>query len=435
MFGLYAVWLVAIIYLEHIQPMMVARQCQWAEGDSTNILLVADPQLIDGHTYPGRPGPLLALSQHTVDVYIRQNYRAMVRSLRPDYIFFLGDYLDNGRLLLNEYYEQEFQRFEYIFAHKSYPRGDRWITSVPGNHDVGFGDGVKLQHRFEQHFGKPNHVRVIAGVEFVFLDTLLYSSSKPELRGSAASFVDGLPPKTMPRVLLSHVPLYRDTLKHACGPLRENPRFLLLTGYQYQLAIAPHLLEELLTKIEPDLIFSGDDHDYCDVTHDIGSVREVTVKSISMAMGIWKPAVQLLTIQNGADPWSYETHMCYLPRPYVDVVVYVAMAILTAVLLLVWNVLQRRQAYYHMTPLYLSVIVLATGEEVLPVPYPGIRLEKQPSTLVRARQRAANAANAARRAHYVFLKALRRWNLVAFARQCVLMGAAVIATYLVLVWV
>jgi hypothetical protein len=48
---------------------------------------------------------------------------------------------------------------------------------------------------------------------------------------------------------------------------------------------------------------SGDDHDYCEYVHAYGSagagspgVREVTVKSISMAMGVRRPGFQLLSL-------------------------------------------------------------------------------------------------------------------------------------------
>lgn len=58
---------------------------------------------------------------------------------------------------------------------------------------------------------------------------------------------------------------------------------------------------------------SGDDHDYCEIQH-LGGVREVTVKSFSMAMGIRKPGFQLLSIpENGRDSAGTVDMLCLLP--------------------------------------------------------------------------------------------------------------------------
>ncbi|WPK27322.1 hypothetical protein PUMCH_004703 [Australozyma saopauloensis] len=351
-----AIWLLLFLFYEHIIPYTAARRCLWGHvANQKNILFVADPQLIDSHTYPGRNSALLSLSQHTVDVYLKQNYKALVKHLKPDYIFFLGDYLDNGRLCADDYYEGEFKRFERIFNQfPQYVRGKNWFTSIPGNHDVGFGNGVKaaLQTRFASHFGHPNSIELINGVDFILLDTPSLSSEDPTVRQNAANFLHTLSKPTKPRVLLSHIPLYRDTTLQPCGPFRERNPFLQIAGHQYQLAVSPELLKELLLRIQPQLLFAGDDHDYCDITHDSGA-REFTVKSISMAMGIKYPAVQLLSFAGEGQSLNYDTRMCYLPQPYLDVVAYALMAVVSTVIILVWNIKQRSSRYnYSMLPVW-----------------------------------------------------------------------------------
>ena len=97
----------------------------------TNILLIADPQLIDNHTYPGRNELLLKLSKHTVDTYIKKNYNELLDQLQPNYIMFLGDLLDNGRDATDEYFAQEYNRFKRIFRPL-----DKMFLNVPGNHDI-----------------------------------------------------------------------------------------------------------------------------------------------------------------------------------------------------------------------------------------------------------------------------------------------------------
>lgn len=47
--------------------------------------------------------------------------------------------------------------------------------------------------------------------------------------------------------------------------------------------------------VKPKVIYSGDDHDYCEYWHPNG-VKEVTVKAFSMASGIDRPGFQLLSL-------------------------------------------------------------------------------------------------------------------------------------------
>jgi hypothetical protein len=74
--------------------------------------------------------------------------------------------------------------------------------------------------------------------------------------------------------------------------------------------------------------FSGDDHDYCELTHrgyasGGGGIREITVKSISWAMGVRRPGFVLVSLWNPVDaagkPLSgdggktVQTKLCLLP--------------------------------------------------------------------------------------------------------------------------
>ena len=78
---------------------------------------------------------------------------------------------------------------------------------------------------------------------------------------------------------------------------------------------------------KPFLTFchSGDDHDYCESNHssvvhdELTPIREVTVKSLSMAMGIQKPGFQLLSLaphqywQATKSAKTYADAPCLLP--------------------------------------------------------------------------------------------------------------------------
>lgn len=344
---LFIAWLATFVYNERIVPNFKARQCNWSSEDSTKILLIADPQLIDGHTYPGRNSLLLSLSQHTVDVYLKRNYKALLKNLKPDKIIFLGDYLDNARSSNEDYFLSQLNRFNDIFRkQKSYPKDKDWFVNVPGNHDIGFGDKVDLPHRdrFIEYFGNPNSVYTINNVDFVSIDSLSYSSDIEEIFKDSVNFINSLPTKSNPRILLSHIPLYRSN-DVSCGSLRENPNSFkpYLRGYQYQTTLDPRRTEELLSKVQPDVIFSGDDHDYCEVDH---PTKEYTVKSISMAMGIKFPAVQLLSIKQG-DSFNWETSICYTQTPYLNVVAYMFMTVISFFLILWWDIKQRSSRYNY----------------------------------------------------------------------------------------
>lgn len=161
--------------------------------------------------------------------------------------------------------------------------------------------------------------------------------------------------ETLPIILLSHVPLYRpaDT---DCGPLRERGHALTISGgYQYQNVLTETLSDTLIDKLE-DVgevrhIFSGDDHDYCKVTHsyslgtgsDAVSINEETIKSFSWAMGVRLPAFHMVSLWNPIDSYgqslfdgnTIQSHLCLLPDQLAIFIHYATMAGLTVLVLLV----------------------------------------------------------------------------------------------------
>ncbi|ODV59150.1 Metallo-dependent phosphatase, partial [Ascoidea rubescens DSM 1968] len=370
---LIVIWFFTFYYHERYLPYKAARSCDWSNwnhhdvghkypsenNDNNNnnnnnhninddnndleyykIMLIADPQLIDNHTYPNYNNFLLTLSKITSDNYLKKNFKSLSNYLKPQALIFLGDYLDNGRSSSSEYYSNEFNRFQNIFKNYNNLNSNK-IIMIPGNHDIGFGNGVKLDsvQRYEENFGT-----LIPKQLFNFLiiplDSLSLSNSEnPKIYSKPQKFLDNLSnqEKLLPRILLSHVPLIRNQDDY-CGKYRESNIFPFTKGYQYQTVLDSDISNDILDKIKPDLIFSGDDHDYCEVYHDIHNnkkkVKEITVKSISMTMGIKYPAVQLLTVyknknNNDENYLKYETEICYLPTPYIDIITYVILSIIS----------------------------------------------------------------------------------------------------------
>ncbi|RDX40898.1 hypothetical protein OH76DRAFT_1423437 [Lentinus brumalis] len=126
-------------------------------------------------------------------------------------------------------------------------------------------------------------------------------------------------------ILFTHVPLSRPE-GASCGPLRERGTLRQGRGLRYQNLLSPQASQFLLQTIRPAIVFSGDDHDYCEYVHTVhptntkrpsppASVPEVTVKS-SMAMGVRRPGYQLLSLippHTAYDGQSLAHRPCLLP--------------------------------------------------------------------------------------------------------------------------
>ncbi|KAK4035382.1 hypothetical protein C8A01DRAFT_38120 [Parachaetomium inaequale] len=469
---LVAAWVVVLLWGERWAFHSKVESCHWsnwenwpAGADPHRVALVADPQLIDPHSYPGRPWPLNPLTMLVTDNYLRRSYNQLQWQLDPDSVFFLGDLFDGGREWKTAhgefkdpewgphpkseqkylkkwhktygefYWLQEFARFGDIFFNpwvKSVAgqgvghKRRKLVASLPGNHDLGFGDQIKVpvRNRFETYFGEGNRIDVIGNHTFVSVDTVSMSAASSaearrhdlkEIYEPVGRFLGGLKKEKqkavdrelrflrgevpegqfqhkiehldkakfddkpardidapeLPTILLTHVPLHRPP-GTPCGPLREKwpptkpPKgqtdpvlpdhrnaISVSAGYQYQNVLNEKDSEDLIQKVGNVVhAFSGDDHDYCAVTHSPAQagVPEITVKSISMAMGVSKPGFLLLSLYNPIDPatgkplptpttTTLQTHLCLLPSQLSTYLRYVTLALVSIAILAIRAVL------------------------------------------------------------------------------------------------
>ena len=428
-------------------------------------VLVADPQLVDPHTYPGRPWPLSSLTVSHTDLYLSRAFSRIQSALAPQTIFFLGDLFDGGREWATEvstspekqyekydknFWPREYERFSELFvspwmkriADAGSTQTHKMIASLPGNHDLGFGNGIRLsvRERFNTFFGDGNRVEIIGNHTFVSVDTVSFSAKlQPELEISQKEHSEAKPinfdvwnptevflagviarksralqrelrvmngqPENplmdhslielsdksildfkeqrsiindLPSVLLTHVPLYRAP-GTPCGPLRERwppsktlnakepleddpPNAIRVEGgYQYQNVLQQSISKDLIHRIgNVEHVFSGDDHDYCEIVHREytsrgGGVREVTVKSMSWAMGVRKPGFLLVSLWNPLDENGHsiaspasqsdqvdeslrsttiQTHLCLLPDQLEIFLRYLSLFVLTVIIIL-----------------------------------------------------------------------------------------------------
>ena len=284
------------------------------------------------------------------------------------------------------------------------------VVGLPGNHDLGLGNGIRLpvRERFQAYFGDGNRIDVIGNHTFVSLDTVSLSAkgqpdpatgsqgvdeSSKDIWGPVEHFLhtakwekartvsrelrvrhgqpeneimkndiidveeprawtipldfDPIKNTDIPTVILTHVPLYRAP-GTPCGPLRERypssrtdggealekddaNAIAIQQGVQYQNVLTQEISKEVVERVgDVTHVFSGDDHDYCEVLHrgytsKNGGIREITVKSISWAMGVRKPGFVLLSLWNPVDENgkatspdaskspTIQSHLCLLP--------------------------------------------------------------------------------------------------------------------------
>ncbi|SCV04121.1 LANO_0G08284g1_1 [Lachancea nothofagi CBS 11611] len=353
--SLLCLWICLVQYYEVTFVKRAINRCKWSNwehwpktADPHHMAVLADPQIMDAHSYPGRPWIVNFFTQNVLDNYHARNWKQIHHTLDPDSTFFLGDLFDGGRRWNDSAWISEYVRFNSIFPKKP---NRLTVMSLPGNHDIGFGDTVVEESlsRFKSFFGDPSSKWEVGNHTIVLLDTISLSDSKSERVSSVPrDFLNRFAesPKSNPRILFTHVPLWRDPVSQTCGPDRESKKpFPMEQGLQYQTVIDVDISQEVLTKIEPSLVLSGDDHDFCRVNHKYHSKRgqetaeEVTVKSCAMNMGISRPAIQLLSLYNPQDSLAseetYHTNICYLPNPYKALKMYICTYVGT-ILFLVW---------------------------------------------------------------------------------------------------
>ncbi|KAG6836854.1 hypothetical protein H0H93_002295 [Arthromyces matolae] len=189
-----------------------------------------------------------------------------------------------------------------------------------------------IRNRYSQVFGPFNQQVVIHNHTFLLIDApglvdedyqraaygVGYDKWTPLPDGTAA-FVKSVKRDQNPLILLSHIPLARPD-SASCGPLREKGTIRRGVGHGYQNTLGKQTTAFLLQSIRPSTgrwHFSGDNRDYCEYTHvakktQSSDIREVTVKSFSLAKHIHHPGFQLLSLVN---PTNDVTDRSFLDAP------------------------------------------------------------------------------------------------------------------------
>ncbi|KIY49084.1 hypothetical protein FISHEDRAFT_42017, partial [Fistulina hepatica ATCC 64428] len=279
-----------------------------------------------------------SLRRLVFELNLRKNWYVTMR-LRPHFVFFLGDMLAGGKYITSEAeYEAYIAKLDDVFPMP----GSTQTFYLPGNNDIGMGEAkpmlpdIRILH--QRRFGPLSQQVNVRNHTFVCLDApglvdedyeraalhRPFESWIPR-QGGSIEFIETEGSKfEHPVILLSHIPLARpDTA--SCGPLRERGTIRRNVGYGFQSTLGKQTSTFLLSAINPDVIFSGDDRDACEYFHPFPgdptrSVKEMTIKSFSMAKGISRPGFQLLSINDGTPGQPLSSTLadtqCLLPDQY-----------------------------------------------------------------------------------------------------------------------
>nr|CAG8469908.1 10128_t:CDS:2 [Entrophospora candida] len=297
------IWMIALLLGEILIFSFSMKKCSWPEATEWDtsiatpfhVALIADPQIIDDYSY-GRTGILQKISEIYPDMYMRKNWINLQTIFDPDAIIFMGDLMDGGRELDDNKWESELHRFQHLFFPRKPTKTP--IYYMAGNHDIGFGDKIvdEAYNRFRKFFGRVNYMVNLGNHLIAVIDTIALSGSNEASKQEAMSLIETIAEGNssnlnLPKILLTHVPLYRprDT---DCGPLRQKNNYINQgRGYQYQNLVRKNITDLLLDKIKPSVVFSGDDHDYCEIKHEeAGEITEVSINSFRfLLLSLYNP--------------------------------------------------------------------------------------------------------------------------------------------------
>ncbi|KAJ1963105.1 hypothetical protein IWQ62_003319 [Dispira parvispora] len=347
-----------VLFTEVFEFRLAVQHCHWPYPKSTyadvepgtspygvvrphHLAIVADPQITDEYSY-GRTGFLLHLTNFITDLYAKRNYWFIESVLDPDTVVILGDMFDGGRQWADEAWNVEYQRFRRIFRLDHQQNTQRpTIYNVVGNHDIGVGETIipGAVDRYQRTFGPLNHQANVANHTLVFLDNLsLDNTHIPGLAANATQLLDELrahPKPFLPRILFTHIPLYRPDGTD-CGPHRYSLGTSILQhfGFQYQNLVREPVTRRILESVQPEAVFTGDDHDQCWIHHTLPAtgdhpdpasssdfrIPEYTIGSFSLGGGNPRPSFGLLSLHNPTGiPTAYnqttwELQLCLLPN-------------------------------------------------------------------------------------------------------------------------
>ncbi|XP_042036572.1 uncharacterized protein C630.12-like [Salvia splendens] len=323
------------------------------------IAVIADPQLMDRTSLPLAPKSLaLKVVRFYSDLYMRRAFLSSILPFNPDVILFLGDYFVGSYNLSDEEWQESLGRFRHIFnLNTNHKTSNIKIYYLSGNHDIGYSalyyQKPEIIKRYETAFGARNFKVTIGEVDFIAIDAqTLDGHPQGNFTSDTWGFVENVSKdiSSTPRVLLTHIPLYRPDWT-PCGPHRSSPivnQLVHRVDHDREIVYQNYITEKstnlLLELIKPALVVSGHDHDQCTFSHAYsnGHTIEHTVRPVSWQQGNLHPSFMLLSAKNssvsdGITPEdALMTNLCFLPAQTHIYRWYLSLFAMTVVVILLW---------------------------------------------------------------------------------------------------
>eukprot|EP01125_Pyxidicula_operculata_P009663 TRINITY_DN3169_c0_g1_i3.p1 TRINITY_DN3169_c0_g1~~TRINITY_DN3169_c0_g1_i3.p1 ORF type:complete len:416 (-),score=18.83 TRINITY_DN3169_c0_g1_i3:106-1353(-) len=306
-------WFLFLIYGEKVVFFHSVYQCS-DKNEPENIhqvLIVSDPQLTGAYSY-SHLGKFLSLVEYYSDIYMRRYYQAYLDTYNIKSVIFLGDLFDGvTNSLFFEFSRTTWTSAEYEHMNKRW----KWVFPesngtkqyfVSGNHDIGwrlpYGQ-KELIEVYRRNFGELNYKFELNGVEFIVIASTAASdgSSITSLVEETQNFIKSVAAttKTKPRVLLTHIPLWRDR-NAGCGSVGEGYVLTYSTGFSYETLLSPKTTNHIISSIQPDIILSGDIHHVCYYLRE-GKIHDYVMNTFGWMQGNKYPGAAILNINKDVD--------------------------------------------------------------------------------------------------------------------------------------
>jgi len=344
------------------------------------VAVVADPQLTDEASYPWLSRFKLDLVKFYSDLYMRRAFKFGLSRFRPDAVVFLGDIFDGGRTLgSSRTYRRHMRRFRRVFGD---PKSeDPKFLFVAGNHDVGIQEwySKKAAKLFADNFGERSYSVDVCKHRLVFIDSpslLEKDNHKTQAYLDRAQIAASEGRGDLNVLLFSHVPLWRGE-RVRCRNSDEVPRYKkdirASGGESYQNTLPVKVTSRILNDLNPNFVFSGDDHDNCFVQHrwvaqkKIHRAPEHTFGTFSWLQGNVHPSFGILKLTScsGSDePPKLSVGVCSLPDQRAVYFGYLKWTIFSLAAIFLWNVIISLGPPRRDKEISLPFVKAGTGEEI-----------------------------------------------------------------------
>uniref|UniRef100_A0A060T652 ARAD1B08492p n=1 Tax=Blastobotrys adeninivorans TaxID=409370 RepID=A0A060T652_BLAAD len=314
-------WFCIRLYVENYDRLN-RQKCRFRPDADVKLMVFGDPQI------PGSRNVSLRkrLDVFGNDHYLGHVYKVLRSHANPNQVAVMGDLLSSQWIDDEEFYSRVDRYSNRIFPHSN----DIELFNVSGNHDVGYSGEMTVERisRYEHAFGKVNFVRDFGDWRIVCINSLSLDGPQydTQFNKQTLEFLDQLSPSENPTVLLTHVPLHKESGVCSDGPLFRYYEWGTLKEQNH---LSEEVSNRVLNAVFPPgsgggVVVAGHDHEGCQASYvrtsdkewaakvfdatEQGAIQEYTVRSM---MGAYGGNGGLLEGTRTADgSWSFEFKLC-----------------------------------------------------------------------------------------------------------------------------